>query len=458
MSFDFLKDMHKKVHFIGIGGISMSGLAEILLKNGYRASGSDMKNSSIIEKLIKKGAEVHIGHSGDNIQDVDLVVYTAAIHPDNDEYIRAQELNIPMMDRAEFLGKIMLGHKYSIAVSGTHGKTTTTSMVSHIILEEDVDPTILVGGELDVINGNVLAGSGDYFITEACEYKGSFLKFYPYIGIILNIDADHLDYYKDLNHIKETFHKFIGIIPEDGYAVVNADDADVLDVVKDAKCNVMTFGINNGEYRAKNIKYNSVGCGSFDVYRNEEMLFSVELNVPGEHNVLNSLSSICSGVALNLSKEAIVNGLFNFKGTHRRFEFKGSNNGVKVIDDYAHHPTEILATLKAAKNYPHNRTIVVFQPHTYTRTITLFNDFVQCFDSVDELILADIYAAREKDTGVVSSLKLGDAIRARGINTKNLHSFEAIVEYLQETLKEGDLLLTVGAGDVNKIGEMYLEK
>ncbi len=220
----------------------------------------------------------------------------------------------------------------------------------------------------------------------------------------------------------------------------------------------MTFGINNGEYRAKNIKYNSVGCGSFDVYRNEEMLFSVDLNVPGEHNVLNSLSAICSGIALNFSKEAIINGLFNFRGTHRRFEFKGSKDGVKVIDDYAHHPTEILATLRAAKNYPHNRTIVVFQPHTYTRTITLFNDFVQCFDGVDQLILADIYAAREKDTGVVSSLKLGDAIRARGINSKNFHNFEAIVEYLQETLKEGDLLLTVGAGDVHKIGEMYLEK
>ncbi|WP_017414820.1 UDP-N-acetylmuramate--L-alanine ligase [Clostridium tunisiense] len=457
MSFDFLKDTNKKVHFIGIGGISMSGLAEILLKNGYKVSGSDMKDSSIVDKLRNKGAEIYIGHHSDNIKDVDLVVYTAAVHPDNVEFIKAEQLNIPMMDRAEFLGKIMLGHKYGIAVSGTHGKTTTTSMVSHIVLEEDVDPTILVGGELDVINGNVLAGSSEYFVTEACEYKGSFLKFYPYIGIILNIDADHLDYYRDLAHIKDTFKQFVDIIPKDGYMVANADDTDVLDVVENAKCNVLTYGINNGEFRAKNIFYNTLGCASFDAYKSDEKLFSVELNVPGEHNVLNSLSAICCALALNFSKESITRGLSNFKGTHRRFELKGVKNGINVIDDYAHHPTEILATLKAAQNYPHNRIFGVFQPHTYTRTITLFKDFVECFHGVDELILADIYAAREKDTGIVSSITLGDAIRATGVKALNFHSFEEIVSYLKENLKEGDLLLTIGAGDVNKVGEMYLK-
>ncbi|WP_291570908.1 UDP-N-acetylmuramate--L-alanine ligase [Clostridium sp. UBA4548] len=457
MSFDFLKDTNKKVHFIGIGGISMSGLAEILLKNGYKVSGSDMKDSSIVDKLRNKGAEIYIGHHSDNIKDVDLVVYTAAVHPDNVEFIKAEQLNIPMMDRAEFLGKIMLGHKYGIAVSGTHGKTTTTSMVSHIVLEEDVDPTILVGGELDVINGNVLAGSSEYFVTEACEYKGSFLKFYPYIGIILNIDADHLDYYRDLAHIKDTFKQFVDIIPKDGYMVANADDTDVLDVVENAKCNVLTYGINNGEFRAKNIFYNTLGCASFDAYKSDEKLFSVELNVPGEHNVLNSLSAICCALALNFSKESITRGLSNFKGTHRRFELKGVKNGINVIDDYAHHPTEILATLKAAQNYPHNRIFGVFQPHTYTRTITLFKDFVECFHGVDELILADIYAAREKDTGIVSSITLGDAIRANGVKALNFHSFEEIVSYLKENLREGDLLLTIGAGDVNKVGEMYLK-
>jgi UDP-N-acetylmuramate--alanine ligase len=456
MSFDFLQDKNKKVHFIGIGGISMSGLAEILIKNGYTVSGSDMKNSNMIEKLRNKGAKIYIGHSADNILNSDLVVYTAAISQDNPELQKAIELNIPMMDRAEFLGKIMLGHKYNVAVAGTHGKTTTTSMVAHIVIEAQVDPTILVGGELDIIEGNVLAGNSDYFVTEACEYKGSFLKFYPYIGIILNVDADHLDFYKDINHIKDTFNKFIDIIPEDGFLVCNSDDNNVSDILHDHKCNMMTYGINNGEYTAKNIAYNSLGCGSYDLYKKNEMLFSVDLNVPGEHNVLNSLAAICTSLALNISKESIIKGLFNFGGTHRRFEFKGSKNGVNVIDDYAHHPTEILATLKACENYPHKDLYVVFQPHTYTRTITLFDDFVKTFHGVNHLLLADIYAAREKDTGIVSSLKLGDAIRLTGLDAINYHNFEEIVNYLNSNAKDGDLIITVGAGDINIVGEMYL--
>jgi len=457
MSFDFLRDKNKKIHFIGIGGISMSGLAEILIKNGYKVSGSDMKSSTITEKLKKDGAEVYIEHNENNINDVDLVVYTAAISPENPELLKAKQDKIQVMDRAEFLGYLMKGHKYGIAVSGTHGKTTTTSMVSHVILEENLDPTILVGGELDVIGGNVLAGSSDYFITEACEYKASFLKFFPHIGVILNIDEDHLDYYKDLNHIKDTFKKFVNIIPNDGYAIINADDADCLDVIEDAKCNILTFGIHNGQYRAKNITYNDLGCGSFDFCKDDKMLFKISLNVPGKHNVLNALSAICTGLALNICEKSIVEGLFNFKGTHRRFEFKGKKNNITVIDDYAHHPTEIRATLEASKNYPHNKLFAIFQPHTYTRTIALFNDFVECFDGVNELLLADIYAAREKDTGVVSSLKLGDAIRDKGVDAKNFHNFDEIVSYLENTAHDGDLILTIGAGDVYKIGEMFLE-
>ncbi len=456
MSFDFLQDKNKKVHFIGIGGISMSGLAEILLKNGYTVSGSDMKNSNMVEKLRNKGANIYMGHNADNIQDSDLVVYTAAISEDNPEFQKAIELKIPMMDRAEFLGRIMLGHKYNVAVAGTHGKTTTTSMLAHIVIEAQVDPTILVGGELDVIEGNVLAGNSDYFVTEACEYKGSFLKFHPYIGIILNVDADHLDFYKDINHIKDTFNKFIDIIPEDGFLVCNSDDSNVSDILNNHKCTVMTYGINNGEYKAKNITSNSLGCGSYDLYKNDHMLFSIVLNVPGEHNVLNSLAAICTSLALNISNESIIKGLSNFGGTHRRFEFKGSKNGVTVIDDYAHHPTEIQATLNACKNYPHKDLYVVFQPHTYTRTITLFDDFVKTFNGVKHLLLADIYAAREKDTGIVNSVKLGDAIRLTGVDAINYHSFEEIVNYLKSKAKDGDLIITVGAGDINVVGEMYL--
>ncbi len=457
MSFDFLHDRDKKVHFIGIGGISMSGLAEILLKNGYTVSGSDMKNSKIVEKLRNKGAKIYIGHSADNIKDADLVVYTAAISLDNPELQRVIELKLPMMDRAEFLGKIMLGHKFNVAVAGTHGKTTTTSMLAHIVIEEKVDPTILVGGELDVIDGNVLTGNSDYFVTEACEYKGSFLKFYPYVGIILNIDADHLDFYKDINHIKDTFNKFVDIIPEEGFLVCNSDDNNVQDILENHKCNIMTYGIKTGEYAAKNISYNALGCGCYDLYKNDEMLFSIELNVPGEHNVLNSLSAVCASLAINISKESIIKGLFNFRGTHRRFEFKGCKNGVNVIDDYAHHPTEIQATLNACKNYPHKDLYIVFQPHTYTRTKTLFEDFSKTFDNAPHLLLADIYAAREKDTGMVSSVELGDAIRSRGVDAINYHSFDEIVKDLRLKTKEGDLIMTIGAGDVNLVGEMFLQ-
>ncbi|HEY8892672.1 MAG TPA: UDP-N-acetylmuramate--L-alanine ligase [Clostridium sp.] len=459
MSFDFIKDKNKKIHFIGIGGISMSGLAEILIKNGYTVSGSDMNSSHITNKLKQNGAKIFIGHNGDNIKNVDLVVYTAAISPDNPEFIKARDLNIPLMDRAEFLGQIMKGHKYNVAVSGTHGKTTTTSMLAHIVLNEDVDPTILVGGELDAIGGNVLAGNSDYFITEACEYKASFLKFFPYIGTILNIDADHLDYYRDINHIKDTFKKFINIIPKEGYLVANIDDENVKTILKDNdyKCTIITYGIKNGKLKAKDISYNELGCATFDVYKDGHMLFQITLNVPGQHNVLNALASIGTSLILNFSKNSIIEGLSSFRGTHRRFELKGTKDGVTVIDDYAHHPTEIKATLSAAKNYPHNKIYCVFQPHTYSRTLSLFEDFSNSFYDMDNLILADIYAAREKDTGLVSSNMLGDRIREKNVNCVNFHSFDEIVCYLKTNLKSGDILITMGAGDVVKIGEMYLK-
>ena len=459
MSFDFIKDKNKKIHFIGIGGISMSGLAEILIKNGYKVSGSDMQSSHITNKLKEKGAEIYKGHNGDNIKDVDLVVYTAAISPENPEYIKAKEMNLPLMDRAEFLGHMMKGHKYNVAVSGTHGKTTTTSMICHITLKEDVDPTILVGGELDIIGGNVLAGNGEYFITEACEYKASFLRFFPSIGTILNIDADHLDYYRDINHIKETFIKFINLIPKEGYLIACIEDENVKEILSNHNydCNILTYGLNEGILQGKNINYNEFGCATFDVYKEGQMLFQINLNVPGQHNVLNALASIGTALSLNFSESSIVNGLSSYGGTHRRFEKKGTKDGVTVIDDYAHHPTEIKAFLNATKNYPHHKIYCVFQPHTYTRTLSLFEDFSNSFSGVDYLILADIYAARETDTGVVSSTMLGDRIREKNINCINLHSFDEIVHHLKSNLKDGDLLLTMGAGDVYKIGEMYLK-
>lgn len=456
MTFDLNRDINKNVHFIGIGGISMSGLADILLEKGYAVSGSDMKPSNITEKLASQGAKIFIGHKADNVNDAELIVYTAAIPQDNPEIVKAKELNIPMMDRAEFLGSIMKGHAYNIAVAGTHGKTTATSMLSHILLKANTDPTILVGGELDLIDGNVRTGKSEYFITEACEYKGSFLKFYPYIGIILNIDADHLDFYRDIDHIKDTFTEFAALIPKDGFLVGFSDDPRVTDIMNGVSCNTISYGFNSGNLTASNVVFDSRSCAAFDVIFNNNFIFRVELNVPGKHNILNALASTATALSLNISHTDIVNGLASFKGTHKRFELKGVKNGVTVIDDYAHHPTEIKATLSTAKHYPHNRIICVFQPHTYTRTLSLLNDFSTSFYDSDEVILADIYAAREKDTGVVSSNILGDMIRKNGVKCTNIHSFDEIVGYLNTVAGQGDLVLTVGAGDIVQTGEKFL--
>ena len=458
MSFDFLKDTNKKVHFIGIGGISMSGLAAVLLNNGFKVSGSDSKESNITNSLKAKGAEIHIGHRRENIQDVDLVVYTAAIPQDNPEIVEAKNKNIHLMDRAEFLGHIMKGHKYNVAVAGTHGKTTTTSMITNITLKADLDPTILVGGEVDVIGGNYRIGNSEYFVTEACEYKESFLRFFPYIGIILNIDADHLDYYRDLNHITETFKKFSKLIPKDGYLIGYNEDSNVAKILEEADCNVLSYGFSNANVTAKNIEYNNMGCASFTVCKDGEELFNLKLNMPGKHNVLNALSSVCVGLIFGLSYDDITEGLAECRGAHKRFEYKGEANGVTVIDDYAHHPVEIKATLNTAKKIPHGKTFCVFQPHTYTRTKTLFDDFTTAFNDTDELVLMDIYAAREKDTGLVSSDELGDAIRATGVKCTNVHSHDEAVKYIKQHIKSGDMLLTVGAGDVVIVGEKFLEK
>lgn len=456
MSFDFIKDKQKKVHFIGIGGISMSGLAAVLLNNGFKVSGSDSKESKITNSLKEKGAEIYIGHKRENLQNVDLVVYTAAIPSDNPEILEAKENNIHLMDRAEFLGLIMKGHKYNVAVAGTHGKTTSTSMITNITLKGNLDPTILVGGELDIIGGNYRIGSSDYFVTEACEYKESFLKFYPYVGIILNIDADHLDYYRDLNHIIETFKKFSTLIPEDGYLIGYNGDKNVRGILEEAKCNTLSYGLEDADVTAKNIEFNNKGCATFTVNKKGEDLFTVSLNMPGTHNILNALSTICVGLIFNIPFEKIAEGLNECKGAHKRFEYKGEIDGITIIDDYAHHPVEIQATLNTAKKIPHGKTYCVFQPHTYTRTKTLFDEFTTAFKDSDELILMDIYAAREKDTGLVSSDELGDAIRKTGLKCTNVHSHDEAVSYLKKVAKKDDMILTVGAGDVVIVGEKFL--
>ncbi|WP_029451510.1 UDP-N-acetylmuramate--L-alanine ligase [Clostridium algidicarnis] len=457
MSFDFLNDKNKKIHFIGIGGISMSGLAAIMLKNGFSVSGSDMKDSDVLDKLRKQGATIYIGHNDKNIKDVDLVVYTAAVPSNNPELKYAIKNHINLMDRAEFLGKIMKGHMYNVAVAGTHGKTTCTSMLSHIVLSANLDPTILVGANLDIIDGNFRTGNSEYFITESCEYKRSFLKFFPYIGLILNIDADHLDYYKDIDDIESAFTEFGMLIPKNGYLICNAEDQRVLNIMSKVNCNILTFGIDCGDVQGRNIRFDDQGKSKLDLYYKGKNLFSLSLNVPGNHNILNALAAVATAIALDIDNEYIISGLEGFKGAHKRFEIKGIKNEITVIDDYAHHPTEIKAALSAAKNFKHNKIYCVFQPHTYSRTLSLLKEFSLCFNDADEILLLDIYAAREIDDGTVNSNMLGDKIRDNGLKCLNFHNFEDTLEYLNSKVKKGDLILTVGAGDVVKVGEMFLD-
>lgn len=457
IDFDINRDKGLKVHFVGIGGISMSGLAETLLHYGYWVSGSDSHPSEIIDRLISKGAHIQIGHDAANVLGADLVVYTAAVKWDNPELMKAKELNIPVVDRAEFLGQLMKQYKYGIAVSGTHGKTTTTSLIAIIMDNAKLDPTVMVGGEVDALGGNVRPGKSPYFVTEACEYVESFLKLYPYIGLILNVDADHLDYYTGIDHIISSFSKFVDLIPKDGYLIVSSDDDNAMKSAALAKCNIITFGLrSNADWTVKNISYNDMGCGQFDVYYKEAFFSSFKLNIPGEHNISNALCSIACAEIFDISTDVIKKSFLEFHGTHRRFESKGKFDGVAVIDDYAHHPTEIKATLSAVKNYPHNKLWCVFQPHTYSRTAKLLDEFSHAFNNTDNLIITDIYAAREKDTGEVSSKILSDKVRAQGVNVEYISSFEDIVSYVKRNAAPGDVVITMGAGDVYRIGDMLV--
>lgn len=455
-----LSQPHRKFHFIGIGGISMSGLAEILLKRGFSVSGSDMKRSEITDHLSSLGANVYYEHRETNIdKDVGYVIYTAAIHEDNEELQYAlKNSNITTIDRATFLGSLMKEYQYSIAVAGTHGKTTTTSMVSHVFLEAKKDPTIMVGGILNAIQGNIRTGNSEYFITEACEYCDSFLQFNPFIGVILNIEADHLDYFSDLKQIRESFLKFAQKIPSDGSLIINGDIPGIEEIISQVHCNVITFGLRNpnNRFQAHTIQFNDRVCGSFEVLESGEPITSISLNVPGEHNVYNALATLSAGKALGISMEEIQNGLLQFHGTKKRFEIKGKVNEVTIVDDYAHHPTEIKATLKVAKQYPHERLWCVFQPHTYTRTLSLLDDFTKAFDDADIVILADIYAAREKDTGKIHSKDLLQKLSALGKRAYYFSTFDEIENFLLQNCSPGDLLITMGAGDISLIGEELL--
>ena len=456
---DFKKPIY--VHFIGIGGISMSGLAEILMNEGFRVSGSDMKSSELTDNLEKKGAVISIGQKAENISDPDLVVYTAAIHPDNPEYAEAVKKGIPMLSRAELLGEIMANYGEAVNVSGTHGKTTTTSMITDIMLEAGKEPTVTVGGMLDAIGGNIKIGKRDLFIAEACEYTNSFLSFHPTIAVILNVEADHLDFFKDIDDIRSSFKRFALTLPQDdrGYLIINGDIRDVSYFTDAVKCGCLTFGKAPGyDLTAADIEFDDKACASYSLIVKGENKGRVVLSVPGEHNVYNSLAAIGVGLRLGIGLDTIIRALKGYTGTKRRFELKGNVRGFDVIDDYAHHPQEIEATLKAAAMYPHKKLFVVFQPHTYTRTKALLNEFADALCGADEVILADIYAAREKNTIGISSGDLADLIAEKGGRSIYIPDFESIKEYIYDNVKEGDLLITMGAGNVVDIADQLVKE
>ena len=455
-SLNFEEPIH--VHFIGIGGISMSGLAEILLEEGFTISGSDAKQSALTDSLAQKGATIYIGQKASNLSiRPALVVYTAAIREDNEEFKAAVDAGIPMLSRAELLGQIMDNYEKSIAVAGTHGKTTTTSMISQILLVAKADPTISVGGILEAIGGNIRVGGSEVFITEACEYTNSFLHFHPKYSIITSVEAEHLDFFKDIDDIRRSFHEFAGNTAHDGVLIINGQIAALDQITNNLSCSVTTYGLcENDDFYAKNITYNDHACGTYTLMHKTEDLGTVSLSVPGRHNVSNSLAAIALCLNLGLPLDVIKKGLLQFGGTKRRFEYKGTKNGITVIDDYAHHPTEVAATLTAARNYPHGRIICVFQPHTYSRTKAFLSDFARVLSMADIVVLADIYAAREKNTIGISSKDLLAELQKNGQESYYFPSFDEIEKFLSEKCINNDLLITMGAGDIVNVGENLL--
>ena len=451
----------RNIHCIGIGGIGLSAIAEILLSRGYTVTGSDMKESDITSHLAQRGARIFIGHSAENVETSDLVVYSAAVGQDNPELVRAAERGVPAVSRAEILGVLMDEYENSIAISGTHGKTTTTSMVSLILDRAKMEPTILVGGNLSEIGGNVKVGHSGYFITEACEYMDSFLSLRPKIEIILNIDSDHLDYFKDIDHIVNSFDRFANLVPDAGTIIAYEANPFVKKVIQ-GHDNVVTFGLNEHcDYSASDIVFNENGMPAFTVLHRGKELSRVQLAQPGEHNILNALAAYACCHTLGVDPQLIADTLQDFHGTQRRFDIVGTTaKGVKVVDDYAHHPTEIKATLSASQNVPHNKLWTIFQPHTYTRTLALFDEFAEAFEKTDVLILAEIYAAREKNIYKISSAQLAEKIRQTCPDKEVLFmsDFEDIAGFVAQHARPGDMVITMGAGDIYKVGEMILDK
>lgn len=444
----------KHVHFIGVGGSSMSGLAGLLKEDGFIVTGSDRARSHKTEHLEEKGIPVRIGHNAENVHGTDIIVYTAAISADNVERMEAARLAIPQIERCDLLGQLMDGYEFAINVSGTHGKTTTTAMLAQTFMYASEDPTIHIGGELDFIGGSTRRGAGRDFICEACEFNASFLRFHPTIAIVLNIDEDHLDFYRDIDHIEETFSQYVSLVPEYGWCIAWGDDFRARRICENAKCNHMTYGI--GEHcmlRAINLSYDERGCASFTAVLDGKKLGDFHLGVSSEANMLDALAVICTAYIRGIDMKKVSEALANFVGAHRRFELTSITDGVKCYTDYGHNPAEIKNALKIASLQPHKTLWSVWQPHTYSRTKTLFNAFIETFDGIDKVLITDICASREVDPGDINSEMLIEPIRARGVDVVLTPTFDDAEAYLRAHWQSGDLMISHGCGDIDLLNE-----
>ncbi|WP_087064366.1 UDP-N-acetylmuramate--L-alanine ligase [Intestinibacillus massiliensis] len=446
---------HNVIHLIGIGGVSMNSLAELLLSLGARVTGSDRQETAVTERLERLGARITYAHQPENVEGAALIIRTSAIHDENPEIVRANQLSIPVVERAAAWGCLMADYDNVICLSGTHGKTTTTSMMAMITMQAGLDPTVMVGSQLPAIGGTLRIGEKGYFVAESCEYCNSFLNFCPTVAAILNVEADHLDFFKDIDDIIHSFHEFCLLTPENGAVVVNADDENAMRAVQGVGRETITFGTGAGAHvRPEHISIRN-GYYSFDVMAGGEMFTSVTLSVPGYHNMMNALACCAISLFLKIDPEQVRLGLAAFTGSSRRFQLTGRMaSGAVVVDDYAHHPSEMRATLSAARQMDFSRIICAFQPHTYTRTKALFNEFVEALGMCDQAVLAPIYAAREKNTVGISSADLAAKIEG----AVSLGTFEEIAAYLRSIAREGDLILTMGAGDIDRVGRLLVEE
>ena len=449
----------KHLHFIGIGGSSMSGLARFMLQKGCAVSGSDRDASHKTEALEKLGVKIYIGHSAENVHGADLVVYSAAIAESNPERAEAKRLGIPQVERAVLLGRLMSTFDQAICVSGTHGKTTTTSMIAQIFVEAGEDPGVHIGGELDAIGGGTRVGGGNTFIAEACEYSGSFWHFYPTIAVILNIDEDHLDFYKDLDDIEASFRRFAGLVPEDGWVVGWGDDPRVRRVLSSLKCRTRTYGLEPyNELRAEDISYDELGRPRFTVTLYGHPLCEVELAVSGEKNLLDALAAIAVSDIAELPMSRVSETLSHFTGAHRRFDLTSVTDGVRVYQDYAHNPAEMKTAIHIAAMQPHKTLWAVWQPHTYSRTKALFNGFVETFDEADHILITDVMGARESDPGDIKSEMFLEPLRARGKRVDVTPTFDDAEAYLRSHWHSGDLVITLGCGNIDLLNEQIAKK